>query len=170
MKRLLVAMLFFIAAATARADGGHLLFREPAGPFTVSLFSTPEVLSIGDADLSAMVEERGRVLLDADVVVTLTPESGAPIVAHLTHANATNRMLEDVIVRFPHAGRWHAAIDVREGGREGHVATDLMVANHSARRRTVWFFGLLPVLAIVLFAWVQVEKRRTQRMGTRQAA
>jgi len=152
---------------TAHADGGRLQLRQAAGPFVVSLFTTPESLAVGPADLSVMVEEQGgsNVLLDADVVVTLTPADGhvAPVIAHLSHAHATNRLLQDAVVQLPRAGRWHAVIHVSETGREASVATELTVANYSARRGTVWFFAVLPACAVALFAWVQVAKQRARR-------
>jgi hypothetical protein len=141
--------------------------RKAAGPFVVSLFTQPESLGVGQADLSAMVEEQGsgKVLLDAEVVITLTRENaqGEPIVAHLSHGQETNRLLLDAIVQLPQAGKWHAAIQVEEAGRKASVATDLIVGDHSARRGTVWTFALLPVCAIVLFAWVQAAKRPVRR-------
>ncbi len=78
MKRLIVALVLACAAIAAHADGGRLQMRQAAGPFVVSLFTTPESLGVGQADLSAMIEEQGgsKVLLDADVVITLTPEDG----------------------------------------------------------------------------------------------
>jgi hypothetical protein len=154
-------------AAAAYGDGGRLQMRQAAGPFVVSLFSTPESLAVGPADLSVMVEEQGsnEVLLDEDVVVTLTSEDArtAPVIAHLSHVHSTNRLLEDAVIKLPHAGRWHAVIHIREAGREATASTDLMVANYSARRGTVWFFAVLPICAIALFAWVQVAKRRARR-------
>ena len=115
-----------------------------------------------------MVEEQGSdsVLLDADVVVTLTSEDArvAPVIAHLSHAHTTNRLLEDAVVQLPQAGRWRAVIQVSEAGREVSVTTVLMVANYSARRGTVWLFAVLPVCAIALFTWVEVAKRRARRL------
>ena len=158
----------------AHADGGRLQLRQAAGPFVVSLFTVPESLAVGPADLSVMVEEQGggSVLLDANVVVTLTPEDagGAPVIAHLSHAHTTNQLLEDAVVQLPRAGRWRAVIHVGEAGREASVATELTVANYSARRGTVWFFAVLPVCAIALFAWVQLEKRRVRRRRMLSAA
>jgi hypothetical protein len=155
------------AAAAAHADGGRLQMRQGAGPFVVSLFTTPESPAVGPADLSVMVEEQGSgsVLLDADVSVTLTSGDDriAPVIAHLSHAHATNRLLEDAIVQLPRAGRWHAVIHVSEAGREASVTTVLTVANYSARRGTVSFFALLPVCVIALFTWVEVAKRRARR-------
>jgi hypothetical protein len=167
MKRVLVALLLSCAAAVAHADGGRLQMRQAAGPFIISLFTQPESLGIGHADLSAMVEEQGsgKVLLDADVLITLTPENGEgePIIAHLSHAHAANRLLQDNVVQLPRAGRWRAVIQVNDAGRRASVATDLAVGDHSARRGTVWVFALLPVLAIALFGWVQIAKHPARR-------
>lgn len=162
-----MALALACAAAAAYADGGRLQMRQAAGPFVVSLFSASESLAVGPADLSVLVEEQGSgsVLLDADVAVTLTSEDArvAPVIAHLSHAYARNRLLEDAIVQLPRAGRWHATIRIREAGREASVTTVLTVANYSARRGTVWLFAVLPVCAIALFTWVEVAKRRARR-------
>jgi hypothetical protein len=169
VKRLIVALMLACAAAVAYADGGRLQTRQAAGPFIVSLFTTPESLGVGQADLSAMVEEQGgsKVLLDADVVITLTAEGGAgqPIVAHLSHAHATSRLLQDAVVELPHSGRWRAVIQVNEAGRQASTVTDLMVGDHSARHGTVWVFALLPAFVIGLFAWVQLAKATARRRG-----
>lgn len=140
--------------------------RQAAGPFVVSLFTTPESLGVGQADFSVMVEEQGgsNVLLNADVVITLTSEDRSePIVARLSHAHATNRLLQDAVIQLPHAGRWRAVIQVNEAGRHASTATDLTVGDHSARLGTVWVFALLPVCAIGLFAWVQLAKAAARR-------
>jgi hypothetical protein len=167
VRRVLIALVLGCSAITLHADGGRLQLRQAGGPFVVSLFSTPESLAVGPADLSVMVEEQGsgNVLLDADVTVTLTPEADgiAPVIAHLSHAHATNRLLQDAVVQLPRAGRWRAVVHLSDAGREASVATDLTVANYSARRGTVWFFLLLPVGAVALFVWVQVAKRRMRR-------
>ena len=151
----------------AHADGGRLQLRQAAGPFVVSLFTTPESLAVGPADLSVMVEEQGgsSVLLDPNVVVTLTPEdaSSAPVIAYLSLAHATNRFLQDAVLQLPRAGRWRAVIHVSETGREASVASELTVADYSARRGTEWFFAVLPVCAIALFTWVRVAKHRARR-------
>ena len=165
MKRLLAGVVVGCCAVAAHADGGRLQMRQAAGPFVVSLFTTPESLAVGPADVSVLVEEQGSVLLAADVIVTLTPEDAsiAPVVAHLSHARATNRLMEDAVVQLPRAGRWRAVVHVSDAGREASAATDLKVADHSARRGTILLFAVLPLCAIALFAWVQTEKRRAWR-------
>lgn len=141
--------------------------RQAAGPFIVSLFTQPESLGVGQDDLSAMVEERksGKVLLNADVVITLIPANGQgkSIVAYLSHAHATNRLLQDTVVQLPRAGRWHAVIQVSNAGHTASATTELTVGDYSARRGTVWVFALLPVFAIALFAWTQIARRVIRR-------
>ena len=90
MRRLLACFALGCCAMAAHADGGRLQMRQAAGPFVVSLFTAPESPAVGPADLSVMVEEQGSVLLDANVVVTLTPEDAdvAPVVARLSYAHA----------------------------------------------------------------------------------
>lgn len=166
MRRLLLALTMACVASVAHADGGHLQMRQATGPFTVSLFTTPDTLAVGPAGMSVMVEAHGSVVLDADVEVTLTPEDekvDAPIVAHLSHAHATNRLLEGTVIQLPRAGHWRAVVRVRQGDQEASVATDLVVADYSTRRGTVWVFAALPICAIGLFAWVRSEKQRLRR-------
>jgi hypothetical protein len=167
VKSFIVSLAFICTAIAAQADGGRLQMRQAAGPFIVSLFTTPESLGVGQADLSAMIEEQGsgKVLLDADVVITLSPENGGSeaVVAHLSHAHATNRLLQDAVVQLPHAGSWRAVIQINQAGRHTSTATDLTVGDYSARRGTVWVFTLLPVCAIALFAWAQIAKATARR-------
>ena len=162
--RVWVALVLACFAAVAQADGGHMLARVAAGPFTVTLFSASDVLAVGPADLSAMVEDTatGRVLLDADVRLALTASQPgtAPMVTPLTPAHGGNRLLESASVRLPKAGSWRALVKVTEAGRTGMAETELTVEPHSSRRGTIWFFALLPVVAVALFAWVRAEKSR----------
>jgi hypothetical protein len=77
VRRLLAGVVVGCCAVAAHADGGRLQMRQAAGPFVVSLFTTPESLAVGPADVSVLVEEQGSVLLDANVVVTFTPEDAS---------------------------------------------------------------------------------------------
>ena len=170
MSRPLLLILLFAIAASAHADGGRLQIRQTVGPFIVSLFTTPEALAVGPADVSVLVESAATpdaeaahpdVLLDADVTLTLTPHAGggASIRAHLTHAAATNRLLQAAAITLPAAGTWDATILVREGGREATATAPLVVEAHSARRGTLWFFALLPVVLVALYLSMQAPRR-----------
>ncbi len=166
------AMLTY--ALSAAADGGRLLIRQAAGPFLITLFSTPDVLAVGPADLSVLVEQSSGagVLLDADVSLLLTREGGgaAPVHAQLTHRAATNRLMQAANLSLPAPGRWDAVVVVREQGREATVHAVLTVAPHSSRRGTVWLFAMLPLGVIALVLWLESEKRRVRRTRTNDAA
>jgi len=49
VRHLIVALVLACAAVAAHADGGRLQMRQAAGPFVVSLFTTPESLAVGPA-------------------------------------------------------------------------------------------------------------------------
>ncbi len=59
----------------AKGDGGVIRLRETQGPFSVTVFTSPEAAAGGLADLSVLVQgsESGKVVLDADVSFTLSP-------------------------------------------------------------------------------------------------
>ncbi len=68
-----------LASRALFADGGTVQFQKHAGPFIVTLFSTPVPLRVGAADLSVMLQkaEDRSAVLDAGVAVQLT-KSGEP--------------------------------------------------------------------------------------------
>jgi len=136
------------------------------GRLWVSLFTTPESLAVGPADLSVMVEEQGsgEVLVDADVVIVLTSEDArtAPVIAHLSHAHATNRCCRMLSSSCPMQDAGTLSFN-REARREASVSTDLTVANYSARRGTVWLFAIPAICVVALFAWLQVAKQGARR-------
>jgi len=80
MRAALAAALLWPAAAYP--DGGTLRLRQDTGPFMVSVFTAPQPLRAGPADVSVLVQDRAstEVLLDAEVTLTLRPPDGAPVV------------------------------------------------------------------------------------------
>jgi hypothetical protein len=171
VRHCLIACIVATVSLAAHADAGRLQMRQVAGPFVVSLFTTPEVLGVGTADVSALVEQRAgeQVVLDADVSIVLTHPDAAPLSAHLTHTAATNRLMQAAHISLPSPGLWHAVITVREGGSVAAAATDLQVSEHSTRRGTVWFFAASPIAVVLVFLWVQSEKRRLRVRRLRHA-
>ena len=93
MRLIILAMLSIFLCRAALADGGHLRFSQAAGPFQVTLFTTPEPLTPGPADFSVMVQDgtTNQVLQDADIEITLTGPDGRVVAAHARAGLATNR-------------------------------------------------------------------------------
>src|SRR5271165_5347656 len=66
------AILFF--ARMTRADGGAIQFQGDAGPFHVTVFTLPPILSAGPVDVTVLVQDRSKLspLVDASVTLDLT--------------------------------------------------------------------------------------------------
>jgi hypothetical protein len=158
MRKWTWAAIAFLAAGSAAADGGRVRLTQNAGPFTVTVFTAPEPLTSGPADISVLVQDRGdgRVLLDAAVVLELrAPGGSAP--RRIPARVGTNRLLKVCLVRLESEGAWDAAVVVRRAGSEARVSLSLPVAAAPSRLAAVWPLLLIPPLAAV---WLFGSGRR----------
>ena len=167
MRLIILAMLSIFLCRAALADGGHLRFSQAAGPFQVTLFTTPEPLTPGPADFSVMVQDgtTNQVLQDADIEITLTGPDGRVVAAHARAGLATNRLLQAANVVLPVVGAWHVSVVVKQGGRAGSCDGALAVGAGSRRSYLVWIFSLLPVFATMLFVLNQKQKANVSPRG-----
>jgi hypothetical protein len=149
VKWLLVVLSF---RAVAHADGGTLRLARVAGPFLVSVFTAPEPLRVGRADISVLVQEpgRGEVVLGATVELRLQGPDGVEQTLRASHALATNRLLQSAQVELPAAGRWRLEITV-DGQTTG--ACDLAVSPRLRLVADQWMPLALPPICVLLFAW-----------------
>ncbi|MEI9975838.1 MAG: hypothetical protein WDO73_29525 [Ignavibacteriota bacterium] len=62
--------LLILIQSTALADGGTVQFRSEAGPYVITLFTTPTPLTAGPIDISLLLQDRDGLtpVLDADVL------------------------------------------------------------------------------------------------------
>lgn len=147
--------------------------RKQAGPFLVTLFSTPSPLRKGLADLSVMVQrvnDRSPVL-DANVKVHLRKRGGDNIIevfAPARHENASNKLLYAAKVNLIAPGEWLAEVEVIEGGATADVAGQVTVLPESPPLTTYWpYFALVP-LAIALFVFNRWLRRRREYLYPRR--
>jgi hypothetical protein len=166
--RLVVALLS--NTALLLADGGTLVLRKRAGPFRITIFSSPQPLRVGPADLSVMVQQltNESPVLDAKVSLHLThshTEGIREVYVPATHAEATNKLLYAARVNLPTAGSWQlaATVDSKNGGAK--VAGELAVLPPQPPVIAYWpYFAVLPLIAI-LFAmnqWLKSERKITR--------
>jgi hypothetical protein len=144
------AVIVFLAAGLAAADGGRVRLTQNAGPFTITVFTAPEPLTSGPADLSVLVQDGGdgRVLLDAAVVLELRAPGGSSL-RRVPARVGTNRLLKVCLVRLEPEGMWDAAVVVRRAESEVRVSLPLPVAAASSPLAAVWPLLLIPPLAAV---------------------
>lgn len=168
MKRLMVAIFLLGSAASAYGDGGRLRMHAPAGPFVVTLFTTPDPLRADDADFSVALERAGSggLVEDADVRLTLTPmaegERGR-MELQATNKAATSAFMQAADVKLPHAGSWKVTVAVRQGSESGECSTMLEVLPASPLGGQIFWEIVLVPFALLLFAvhqWLKVRQRR----------
>ena len=151
-----------LLGGVAYADGGTLRLSRASGPFVVSVFTTPEPLRAGPADVSVLVQARdgGAMVLDAAVGLRLRAPDGTEQQPAATHAAATNRLLWAANVTLPVPGRWLLEVTVRRGDDAATVAGTLEVAAAAPRLAAQWPALALPVVLVALFLWRQRLRRR----------
>ena len=153
-----------MCTTAAYGDGGSILLHQDAGAFTITLFAAPQPMVMGTADLSVMVQDRatGAVLLDPEIDVTagLAAEAVPIETIRLARANAANRLLQAASVPLPKAGNWRLTVRVHRGNDVVQVSTEVTVEPDTSRTTLIWFYVLLPVVAIAIFLLHQGLKNR----------
>jgi hypothetical protein len=148
---LAAALLVWAGARTAFADGGRLRASEDVGAFRVAIFTAPEPVLAGRADVSVLVQDRasGEAVLDADVTLELLGPGGARSVV-TAGRHARNRLFYGAQVELA-PGAWIAAARVRRGASEAVVRASFEVRD-SRRAAVAWPYLSIPPCAVVLYA------------------
>jgi hypothetical protein len=155
MKRLLTAAL--LLAGPLFGDGGVVLTRQDAGPFTITVFAAP-------SDWSVLVQRRDTLVpvLDRTVAVTLSAGERA-VTFSADHAHAQNKLLYAAPVIIPQPGDWKFTVAVNDappvtGVFRAAAPPDDFVA--------YWFYFALPAGVILLFLLHQRLAARTTAAHT----
>ena len=161
-----VALLLVLAvAAPALADGGLVRISQPAGPWMVTVFSSPTPLRAGPLDLSVLVRDpvADRSVLDAEVHVSLYEVEGSRAVhASATHAEATNKLLYAALLDLPAPGHWEARLLIRRGEQTAELSFPFEAAPPLPPWRAYWFYFALPAVGIGLYAlhqWLVLHRQ-----------
>jgi hypothetical protein len=161
---ILLAFFTLALAAPARGDGGTLRLSERAGPYRVSVFTSPEPLRVGAADVSVFVQEAGSgaPVADVAVVLTLTPGAGnGPALSYQATADqAVNKLLRAAAVDWPAAGPWRIAVDVEGPRGTARCVVDVVVAPPLPRWRQMWPWFTWPAVPITLFVLHKLRRQR----------
>ena len=162
-RRAIAVLVLLLCAGAAAADGGRLRLRQDAGAFEISVFTAPEPLAAGTADVSVLVQDRrtGEVLLDATVdLVASGPAGASPVAARA--GTGTNRLLKSAVLRLDRPGPWNLEVRVDHAGDAAHVACALPVTPPARPLDAAWPFLAFPPVAVALFALRGAIRRRTE--------
>lgn len=164
MRRTAAAVLLAVlGCAPAAADGGRVRARREAGPLAITVFTAPEPLRAGRADVSVLVQDRasGQVLLDAAVALSLRGPDGQT--RALEAVSGTNRLLKAAVVDLPVAGAWELEVSVQRAELLVTVSCELPVGPPVSSLAGIWPLVAIPPAAVALFVlrgWLR--PRRTK--------
>lgn len=163
----LLLPLCLLFAACLFADGSHVLFRQQAGAFNITVFSEPTPLRVGKATLSVLVENVGdrRAVTNATVLVKLRRPGGAEILEFVLPAKRdSGNNLYLAAANLPSVGKWPVRVFVRHGGDEATVTGNMDVEPSQPAVITYWpFFVAVPLLALVFAINLRLRRGRALR-------
>jgi hypothetical protein len=151
-----LALLAALAwAAPTWADGGLVRVSQPAGPFIVTVFSSPTPLRAGPIDLSVLIRDPGvdETVLDAAVDVSLYQVGGSLHVhTSATHDQATNKLLYAALLDLPAPGEWEVRVSIEQRARSAALSFTVTAEPPLPPWRAYWMYFALPAVGIGLYA------------------
>ena len=173
--------LFFafslLAAVCCRADGGAILARQTINGLGLTVFASPAPLRAGPVDVSMLVQDGERSVLDATVEVAwlassssspewlppcCTMETGADRIPAV-RAHSNNKLLYSAIVPMKSSGPSKLVISVAQGGRKALLSCDIEVRPPLPPAVAFWPWLVFPPVAIAGFALHQSLVRSRQK-------
>jgi hypothetical protein len=141
--------------AAAHTEGIMQLAAEPAGPYKLTVWTSPDPASTGEplhVAIAAVTAEDALPLLEADILVTLTPDDGGPAITEsATTENSENKFLHEAILEVDDDGGYLVEITVQGGdGGSGQVSFPLTVESQAGTNWTLIVVAFLVVGAAVV--------------------
>jgi len=166
---LLVGLACMARISPAHADGGVAQFTKHAGPFVVTVFTTPSPLRAGPVDVSVMIQssETGEPVLDCAALIQLYKEGAASIQSAATHYAAQNKLFYAALLKVPESGLWQVDVSIKHAGDSIDVAGVIIVAPSNPALLVYWRNLALQTLFIALFVLNQWLKRWGVKGATR---
>lgn len=174
MNKILIALGFlFVCALPLAADGGRIRLHQQAGPFLVTLFTTPDPLVSGPADFSVAVERADApgVLEDAEVTLILTAPDGSRQAASATHQAATTRFLQAANLQLAQSGSWQLRVMIAEGAQAAECSTSFNVEPQTVvGSGLLWQLLALPVGVLLYILHRRRKAAKRKKLAGREAA
>jgi hypothetical protein len=147
-------VIVILTQAIALADGGSVQLRREAGPFVITVFTSPAPLSAGPVDISLLLRNRDGLepVLDADVSVLLRGNaSSIEIRARPTREQAKNKLLYAAPVTLAESGQWQLAVTILRNGERTEATGTIDVAPAPEMAASYWSYIAFPPLMITAF-------------------
>jgi hypothetical protein len=162
----LLAVLFL--PFPVHANGGEVqLARHPAGPYELTVSTSPSPVRTGIVDVSVLVERAGagEVVYDARVLVTAEPvdQPGPAGRFEATRERATNKLFYAADVSLPTEGRWRIGVQVAGPLGEGVASFEVEASRPTLLDRLLDNLLQVVVLLLALAAAASWWRRPARR-------
>ena len=159
--------------AIASADGGKLVMSKLYNDYRISVFTSPDPLRAGTADISVLLQnaESAQPIDDAQVYLKLTPRDSRAqsIVATATMDTATNKLLYAAFLELPAPGWWDVEISGSADGQPIQARFAIEVGEPLPRWLTVWPWFCWPAGLVLLFGVHRLRVSRQRRSNPRRS-
>jgi hypothetical protein len=183
----LIALFSMFTPRPVRGDGGLMRLHETQGPFSVTVFVSPEAVLGGITDVSVLVQQKTNleVVLDADVSLAVDPPNGLPMhgselicsvspattysppgigqqgIVQATREQASNKLLYAAALKLNATGDWRLHVYVSRGSDSARFDCPLSVPRTSAKPTGLWFCLAFPPIVVIAFAMNQWLRRNS---------
>ncbi len=164
---MIVALL---TATPVLADGPHIAFHGTAKGYAVTLFSAPDPLVAGPAELTLLVQDAdsGTMVPAVQAQGQLMLAGGAPVAFTLAPGSAGGPQLLLATVKLPQAGAYALQLQVAAAGKSATEFTGVLpVAENNGQRNTVLWAVFVPGVCVALFLANQYGKAQLARARAR---
>lgn len=131
----------------AHTEGKMQLSAAEAGPFKLTVWTSPDPAEVGDVHVAVAVvaAEDASPVLDATVMVSLSPVAGGdPLVGQASTEDSENKFLYEAIFDVSEPGDYRVDLEVTNAdGKAGTATFGLVVVDNSG-------FSLLYIIPVVL--------------------
>jgi hypothetical protein len=166
VRRWTLLLPLLLAPGIARGDGGVVRASEMAGPYRVTVFTSPTPLRAGVVDISVLVQDSaGNTVPETSVRMHVMPagQPGSETTHNATREAATNKLYQAAAAELT-PGPWQVQVEVRGEQGSGTVRFEMEVGDAPPAWREMAFWIALPLLPVLLFLLVQWSMRTKSRM------
>lgn len=153
-------------SAAAHTEGKMRLASEAAGPYKLTVWTSPEPASVGELHVAVAVvlAEDASPVLDAGVLVELAAlgDSGQVISAQATAEDAANKFLREAILELTAAGPYMATVTVNGvDGATGSASFEFEVVEDGGPNWPLILLSIAAALGAAALIWF-TRSSRTQ--------
>jgi hypothetical protein len=163
-----IILLFLLIASRpveAHTEGKMQLSAEPAGPFKMTVFTSPDPAEVGEIHIAALIftADDASPVLDANVTVELAPldGNGSTHSVQASLGDAENKLLFEAVSDVSEPGTYLVTVTIEDPtGQQGAASFDLEVTSSGGIN---WLY-FIPVigLGLVVLLWLYFRGRRVQ--------